>query len=188
MISIGWKGNRKLSWPTFNLPAGKTCPSATPMCREKCYAMKAERMYPTVLPARERNLAESKKPGFVNAVCREIDKKKTKPTIFRIHESGDFYNSAYYFKWCAIARRNPEIRFFAFTKCFGLFSYDRPENLVLIASVFPDEARPVPDNAPVFETVNKGDTREFQQCHGHCDDCGICPFAADDMRVWAEMH
>lgn len=187
-VSIGWRGNKKMSWPTFNLPAVKTCPQSTPECRRTCYALKAENVYPQVLPCRMGNLEITRQDWFVNDVHGQLAAKRKRPEIFRIHESGDFYSLDYFQNWCEIAELNPDITFFAFTKVFDLFKEIRPANFTLIASVYTDETRPVPEGAPSFETVAKGDTAEGIKCHGYCDSCGVCPFAADGTKVWAEVH
>ena len=188
-VWIGWKGNRKLSWPTFNLPAGRTCPNATAECKRRCYAAKAEALYLPVLPCRSANFTATKSSRrFVEEVCRQIDKRRRVPEIFRIHESGDFYSKRYFRCWVEIARRNPETRFFAFTKVFDLFDEERPSNLTLIASLFYDDDRKAPKGAPVFRTVRKGETAPGIRCAGNCDSCGVCPFAEDEVEIWTELH
>ena len=49
----------------WNLPAKITCPYATDHCKAACYAVKSEVAYPDCLPARMRNLADSRKADFV---------------------------------------------------------------------------------------------------------------------------
>lgn len=186
---VSMNGNKKMSWPTFNLPARKTCPNSTAACRRSCYAMKAERMYPSVLPCRSRNLeATADLPAFVDDICGQLARCRKTREIFRIHESGDFYSAEYFDAWAEIARRNPETQFFAFTKVFDLFDRDRPANLTLIASLFHDDDRKAPKGAPVFRTVPRGETAPGTRCAGNCDTCGICPYAETGAEVWTEIH
>jgi len=185
-MSISWRGNRKLSWPTWSLPACVTCPNKTPECERTCYAFKAERQYPSVRKSRKANLKASKQKAFVEIMSLEINRRK--PKIFRVHESGDFYDKEYFRKWILIAIGCPDTRFYAFTKVYDLFRFKLPSNFVLIASIYYDEKRKPPKLAPKFYTVRKGETGHGQRCHGHCDDCGICPYAEASTVVWAEVH
>ena len=98
---IAWGGNMKMSYPTWSLPAVKTCPESTPECRRTCYALKADRQYTNVIKARGHNLELSKRADFVEIMVETLQKKR--PPIFRIHESGDFYNKNYFLKWRKIA-------------------------------------------------------------------------------------
>ena len=183
-------GNAKLptNWAIFNLPPLKTCPWSTPACRRTCYDLKACKMYPNVLPAREHNFQCSQGSGFIDDICKQITSRRNPVKVFRIHSGGDFYSIAYFKKWLVIADRNPAIQFFAFTKHYDLFKLSRSDNFRLIASVYYDEKRTPPKHAPVFETVRKGDTGTGQQCSGLCENCGLCPWISDDAQVWAEEH
>lgn len=127
----------------WNLPTGSTCPFALE-CKVtvdrltgkfdikkgayRCYAASPER-FPAVREHRWRNF--------------EMVKAGIKPTIpsdckaVRIHASGDFFNQEYFDMWLEIAKENPEVEFWAYTKSIGYWvnrRYDIPENLVLTAS------------------------------------------------------
>ena len=135
------KGNIKLPKQTliFNLPSGITCPNSTKECRKWCYAKKAERMYPNVLPHRISNLTASRKTTFVNKMIAEIISKQYNAKLYipnqvRIHESGDFYNQAYFNKWVRIAKKLPKMIFYAYTKNDTLMTINKPKNFILILS------------------------------------------------------
>ena len=132
--------NSDYCYLAWNLPAVKTCPYATELCKKRCFARKAERMYPQVTPCRECNLAETKKPTFVADAIAAIkayaakDKCQGKLLTVRIHTSGDFYSEAYLRKWIAIAnhfKNNTKIQFQAYTKSVSYFKhhYLRYKNL-----------------------------------------------------------
>lgn len=112
-LTVG-HGNLKLdkSIGIFNLPAGKeyTCSQTCP----KCFAIKAQKLYPTVLPCRLRNWERSKDDNFVSDMVELIRKAKFK--TFRIHESGDFYDQEYVDKWQRIINALPRVRFYCYTK------------------------------------------------------------------------
>ena len=126
-------GNHKLK-PTadtkfliWNLPAEKTCPFATELCKKFCYAKKAERQYKGARNAREINFNDSLRPSFTVTLALEICKYINRPSwqgkkvLFRIHESGDFYNKEYAQKWIDIANVFQNIQFLAYTKSVRFF-------------------------------------------------------------------
>ena len=145
-------GNKKLvsneqtRFIVWNLPAVITCPYATEMCKSACYARKAERVYPTCLPSRQRNFDESRKQDFVKnmiyTILKTALKSKAKNIVVRIHESGDFYNNDYAKKWLEIAnacRIDKRIKFIAYTKSFKYFDgVALPSNFSLRASIWDD--------------------------------------------------
>jgi hypothetical protein len=127
-------GNKKLdkSIGIFNLPAGKdyTCENT---CKN-CYAIKAQYLYPQVLPCRIRNFEASKQENFVSLMVALIVKAKFK--VVRIHESGDFYSIEYMQKWDNIAKQLPEIKFYAYTK--RNFVEFTANNVNIVNSLLPD--------------------------------------------------
>lgn len=167
----------------FSLPAIITCPYSTEQCKSKCYARKAERgMYPTVLPSRHKNLEETYSPVFAQNMIESITKmnsKRKKYKMFRIHESGEFYNRSYFEKWLEIIRHFPDITFLAFTKSPFVREYldVLPENFVLYHSVWPDTKKenivwelPLALAGDCSKIYNK----EVFECPGKCDNCHYC--------------
>ncbi|MGL6174887.1 MAG: GP88 family protein [Cellulosilyticaceae bacterium] len=117
--------NDSFTYLLWNLPSKITCPYATEMCKEKCYASYPEKIYKYALSSRMNNLEESKLDTFedkaIGAIEKFIHLKKNaeKFVIIRIHTSGDFYSQEYFDKWVDIANRfkdNKNIMFQAFTK------------------------------------------------------------------------
>jgi hypothetical protein len=127
----------------WNLPTGTTCPFALE-CKVsvdrltgkfdikkgqyRCYAASPER-FPAVREHRWKNF--------------ELVKNNIKPDLpkdckaVRIHAAGDFFNQAYFDLWIDIAKENPGIEFWAYTKSIGYWINrinEIPENLVLTAS------------------------------------------------------
>ena len=109
--------NSKLDHPYISLPAGYTCPFAdkcktlVPRDREKfhdklvqdygdfrCYAASEEARYPNAQKMRWRNLDllnKFDKQGKVDLILKSLkyfEENFKKLNLFRIHESGDFYN------------------------------------------------------------------------------------------------
>lgn len=204
-LNINVNGNKKLRntenvrFMIWNLPAVKTCPFATEMCKKSCYARKAERVYPTVLPSREKNYIASLSDNFVEnmifTIEKELSSKKYngKLAVFRIHESGDFYNLEYTKKWVKIARHfenNDKIVFLAYTKSLvyliraGYDTKEFPKNLVIRSSIWADTSTANNDytelyNFPIYTALSRHDMTEkqnagekFTECR--CDDCANC--------------
>lgn len=174
-------GNRKL--PTtmgiFNLPAVKTCPGSTPECRKWCYARKAERIYPQVLPFRENNFKMSLLDSFETDIEAELARKRKVNTV-RIHESGDFYNQKYLDKWLSIARKHPELTFFAYTKNQRLDFSKRPKNFILLLS---DDNKEFKKEWHFFDGVASVSEEHVDKVKGgfvcpypvkSCKDCNYC--------------
>jgi hypothetical protein len=181
----------------FSLPAEKTCPQSTEMCRKSCYAKKAERLYKNTRIARDRNYKQSLKNDFVAVMIATIEYHMNKPNcknanfLFRIHESGDFYSAEYMRKWVAIANHfkgNKRITFCAYTKSLEIFKTCKneiPKNLIIRASIWNDTTSESmkfinKHHMPFFKTVNKADMEnavkndKLFKCVGNCGKCKVC--------------
>lgn len=58
--------------------------------------------------------------------------------LVRVHESGDFFTELYFKAWLQVARQNPEVKFYAYTKSLGMWYESRhviPNNFYLTASI-----------------------------------------------------
>lgn len=187
-------GNKKLPKDTmiFNLPAVTTCPGKTDFCAKNCYALKAERMYKAVLPARKHNAKLSTGKNFVEMMCQVITRNAHKIKRVRIHESGDFYGQAYLSAWFSIASRFPEITFYAYTKSFDLDFTGKPKNFVLIASfdnsttlkakILYAIKKEAFDNT--FTIVGKNENAD---CIQDCTKCDVC-WADKGKNITVNLH
>jgi hypothetical protein len=124
----------------FGIPAGKsstgfvTCPMAGE-CLKGCYASQGFYFMPTVKNAQEARLALTRSNDFIQAMTREIESKSAE--IVRIHDSGDFYSPKYARDWFTIAKANPSVRFYAYTKMVKMIKAlesEKPDNLTIIFS------------------------------------------------------
>jgi hypothetical protein len=127
----------------FSIPAGNdkksgkiTCPFAG-SCLKLCYAKRGMYRFGNVERALTKRYEASKEENFVQTITDELAKvKKDKQTYVRIHDSGDFYSPAYFAKWLEIARLNPSVRFYAYTKSHSFIrGIQLPENFDLIFSL-----------------------------------------------------
>ena len=160
------KQNKKLKQTLiFDLPSGRTCPMASE-CHSyavlnkdgkltikdgdnnkfRCFAASQEAQYPNVYKARKYNLdliLESLKGeyGFYKTyelINASIEKHKTRNiNKVRIHSSGDFFNGEYLRCWFAVARLNPLMKFYCYSKSLHLFgtNVSIPDNFFLTASM-----------------------------------------------------
>ena len=160
------KQNKKLKKTLiFDLPSGKTCPKANEclayvemnakgktVLKEgknsifRCFAASQENQYPNVYKARKYNLDLILKSlkgeyGFYRTyelIHNSIQKHKTRNiNKVRIHSSGDFFSGEYLRCWFAVARLNPLMKFYCYSKSLHLFGTNVliPENFFLTASM-----------------------------------------------------
>lgn len=183
------KPNKFVKFLIWNLPAIVTCPFATELCRRFCYAIKAERCYPSARKARKDNYSKSLKDSFVNDMVFTISThlerrsyKTAKKVVVRIHESGDFYSKEYTKKWLEIAKHfenNEQVVFMAYTKSVEFFKgEDIPKNMVVRFSLWDDTDMKqamlaVMLGMGIYTAVEKfTDEPKIERCA--CVDCGKC--------------
>ena len=119
--------------PAYKSSSGKlTCPMADG-CIKFCYAKKGAYIWSNVKPAFENRYELSKTDDFVDAMNNEIRKKK--PDYVRVHDSGDYYSTAYLKKWIKIANDNPDVRFYSYTNMVDMMlKASLPDNYDIIFS------------------------------------------------------
>lgn len=109
-------GTKILNWgiPACQSQCGLvTCPNAG-ACKIGCYAKEGGYIFSNVSAIFEKRLELTQAKAFVPTIVDEI--KRRKPDAIRIHDSGDFYNAEYTFRWLLIIQRCPEVNFYAYTK------------------------------------------------------------------------
>ena len=61
--------------------------------------------------------------------------RKKKPDYLRVHDSGDYYSTAYLKKWIKIAKDNPDVRFYSYTNMVDMMlKASLPDNYDIIFS------------------------------------------------------
>lgn len=151
-----YNGNAKLNEKikTFSLPAGWTCPNAFeclaktdrktgkiidgPHAKYRCFAASTECYSPDARESRWYNfdlLRKAKtRQNMAELIHNSIPKNST---MIRIHVSGDFFNESYFLAWVDVAKRNPRIIFYGYTKMVSfLVEYKNilPRNFRFVAS------------------------------------------------------
>lgn len=144
---------------TFDLVAGVTCPAALlcrsrfdretskivdyPSTRFRCYAATMEAISPAASRLHWKNF-ESLKGKTTRQMYEEITTSLPKTArIVRIHASGDFFNQDYFLAWVRVAKNNPHITFYGYTKVLKYVEFDKPGNFKLVYSMggkFDEEA------------------------------------------------
>ena len=107
----------------------------------RCYAASDEAKSPQVRAARHWNFELLRRETEYEMVKRINASLPKKAKIIRIHVSGDFFNQKYFNAWVSIAKLNPDILFYAYTKSLKYWleykeePYSEiPSNLKLTAS------------------------------------------------------
>lgn len=118
---------------TFSLLSGHTCPYAKeclskavlqsdgsrrivdgPDTQFRCFSASQEVQYKNVYESRQNNFnALRSADDMVSLIDSELPKNAG---IIRIHVGGDFFNQPYFDAWLNVARNNPDIVFYAYTK------------------------------------------------------------------------
>jgi hypothetical protein len=144
-------GNRELRADgifTWTLPAlaaklstGKNllvCPSAG-VCAQLCYARSGTYNFSNVKKAHTRNLEliVDDAEGWKNQLTNELKAKRYQGgKSVRIHDSGDFFTEQYFLLWLDIAKENPHVFFYAYTKEVAIVKkHELPDNFVIIFSM-----------------------------------------------------
>ena len=151
----------RINTASFGLEAGKTCPGKG-NCQHECFAMVGNYAFPIVKNKQRDRLKESKKKSFVETISNEI--KILNVGAIRIHDSGDYYSKDYLNKWIEIAKLNPDVIFYSYTKSIPFFKKDSntwsvtlPLNFVVTFSFggkYDDLINPKKDkHALVFESL-----------------------------------
>lgn len=113
----------------FGLPAGWTCPGATDACLAVCYADYSQQ-WPAVRNLLAHNLDVLTAAGTREAMAdllgeaiaefKQTADRYDADYIFRIHWSGDFYSVDYWNAWVDVARPNPDVSFWTYTRSFDI--------------------------------------------------------------------
>lgn len=109
-----------------------------------CYASTAERNAPARI-SRWKNYSLLVSNGKTNAkfmyslILESLNRSTDiiKSTSLRIHDSGDFFNEAYFVAWLNVAKKRSDVFFYAYTKSLPYWKKyrdDIPTNFKLIAS------------------------------------------------------
>ena len=183
-------GNSKLPASTaiFNMGTATACPSrqlGMCQCQDKCYAIKAERMYPQTLPFRERQrdafIFNSPKQIADAIIAGGTAKNKIKQ--FRFSEAGDFVDQKAVKKMTEVCKILKEDKI----KCYG-YTARKDLNFDALKEVATVQGSGfmVSNN---FKFIPKGsDTKGCDKvCKGDCTKCSLC-WKATGLVIGVNQH
>jgi hypothetical protein len=109
-----------------------------PHCEFRCYSASQEAQYPNVYRQRKKNWQTIKRAKTKDKIVKLIlGSLPGNIGVLRWHVAGDFFSQAYFDAALEVARRRPDILFYAYTKAIGWW-FNRldtiPNNFVLTAS------------------------------------------------------
>ena len=139
----------------LSLPAGFTCPGALtclsmsdriigkitdgPKTVFRCYATSAECLFPNIRASRWNNFELLKKAKTIAGMAMLIEcSLPPKTKICRLHQSGDFFSQVYFDAWLQVAKNNPDVIFYGYTKALPFWVKrlnSIPSNFHLVASL-----------------------------------------------------
>ena len=114
----------------------------------RCFAASSEVQYDAVYESRRHNLeliqdiivghvkGYKEHKDLVDLIDSSLQHHRTKKTeLVRIHESGDFFSQYYLAAWIDVANRNPDLKFYCYSKSLNLFlDVALPSNFFMTAS------------------------------------------------------
>ncbi len=149
------KGNIKVGaiW-TFSLLMGDnvyhtvygdvtgTCGKHCSGCKARCYVKKSYR-YLSVIKGHARNTVAMRLDPFAvaDALSLQIQRARKRPVACRLHQSGEIENLAQFLAYCRIAKENPDMPLYIYTKNYkvvvpALLAGFVPGNLTVLISVW----------------------------------------------------
>jgi hypothetical protein len=117
----------------------KTCPGAGE-CQLFCYARKGGYvMFPasSMSAAQALNFLVNEPEGYMAAVNKEITALKNKTDkagiqlVVRWHDAGDFFSKEYLDLAYDVAKANPDVKFYAYTKMGDVATGSHPPNFII---------------------------------------------------------
>lgn len=186
-------GNQKLGKAIFNinLPPVITCNPEAP-CFKECYGRKGHFLFAAVQNSMMRNLfafCQDSKQFFEDVAYQ------TKLSLYvRWFGNGDMPNEEFLAGMCKVARKNPNVRYLAFTKQYRIVNnyvaagHKIPRNLRIVFSCWKDWVPENPYNFPTtwvrFSEVGKAGRENIAynslipakafKCPSDCASCQKC--------------
>ncbi len=189
---LGDEGNIKIPSSTaiFNMTSAKSCPSMKlGLCKAqsqgaKCYALKAEILYPTVLPYRERQAKLWKNitaEDFAKQLLLINLQKKVSFKALRMNVSGDFISQKCVDKAERIATilKLQGITTYTYTSRSDL-DFSKVKNLILSGSNFKKKGI-----TSIFKIIKSKKDRPYgwASCRMDCFKCKLCQMKNQKVTV-----
>ena len=183
-----------------------SCSGCSQKCELACYAINdAKRYHNTVIKSQGGNtlLARFDRPRFFADVQRFIDYNMV--AAIRIHSSGEFLNYKYFTDWIELIKKNPDIKFYCYTKRFNYIEryLDAggviPENFSINVSIWKKNYSN-PYNLPefIYDDGTEPELEKLQHCpavdkNGHktgmtCAACRLCINTTPGQKIAVYAH
>lgn len=113
---VGRSGSIYRTGFVWNLPAHASCPGASAWCRTCCYnADPRTNIFPVDDWLENWAWLEYEPTALGNRISQQLD-EASPPIAVRVHSSGDFFSPDYISFWISIAKRQPNVHFWAYTR------------------------------------------------------------------------
>jgi len=189
----------------FNLPAGgytlrgesfKVCIGAG-ACLALCYAMQGRYGMSTSQAPRVVNhqtllrLNGAYSNGVIKALDGMVKRLGRSFGLVRLHDSGDFFADWYAYAWLIVARMNPDILFYCYTKSHTIFPdhTTAPANLRIVRSYGGKRDDLIDDDKPharIFESVKALKDAGYINANDEVD--GEIATIAGEQRIGLAYH
>lgn len=173
----------------FGIPALKTCPMKD-VCGKYCYANKGAYAWPQVKQAYEYRFQETRKADFPELALSEL-KKKRKLEAVRWHDSGDFYNKEYLYKFFKIAESMPDKTFYAYTKQVKLLKdnwQSKPKNVIIIFSIGGRQDNLIDQNIDRHSKIFKTEKELLQSGYINATIDDTIAWKSDNKKIGLVIH
>lgn len=179
-------GNSKIGKiPNMSFPPILSCRPDAP-CKDKCYAVKAWRMYKPTRDAWTENFEEYKAAPtkFFKYILSFIIYKE--PEFFRWFVAGDIPDIDFFDRMVELCRETPDTTHLVFTKRYDLDLdiSNLPKNLHLFLSEWPGIE--IPEKYSSLRVAHF-ETPIGHECNGECTGCMFC-FKEEDGDVYFHAH
>lgn len=174
-VHVVW-GNTKIGQTgNVSLPPVVCCKPGVPCATGGCYAKRSYCLW-GARPAWDENLAllQEDREEYFTQIGEAIARKAF--PFFRWHVGGDIVDQDYLDQMCHVAEAFPDTHFMAYTKQYDL-RFTLPENLVVIASMWPGYGDPDRITLPRFWMQDGTEYRVPSSaftCPGSCEECRVC--------------
>lgn len=183
-----------------------SCAGCCSGCKDVCYAVRdAKRRHNTVIKSQGNNtlLARFDRPRFFADVQRFIDYNMI--AAIRVHSSGEFLSYDYFCDWMTIAAKNPDIKFYCYTKRFNFVERyleagnTIPENFTINVSIWKGNyANPHKLPEFIYDDGSDPELASVPHCpasdrNGNktgvtCASCRLCISAKPGQRIAVYAH
>lgn len=173
------QGNAKLGpyIPSVSTMPGRDCGNCG-KCVKDCYAVRITKHRPNVRKSWQHNgdVARTSQRAYFRSIHAYL--RWMNPTFFRFHVAGDILDQTYLRNMIRMAKAFPRVKFLAFTKMHHLDFTGLPENLSVVASMWPGlEPHPNVEHLPKAWMQDGTEERVPETaipCPGRCEECGMC--------------